>query len=82
MKKKIAIVFGAAALTLAVAVPSVQALSGEQKAACEAKLCLAPGGASQAECQGPLARYYSIKKRKAHQTEKARRDFINKCPTK
>lgn len=50
-------------------------LSPEMEKACNALLCLAPDGKSQAECANPLKDYYDIKPTN-------RPNFLAKCPTK
>lgn len=52
---------------------------GDKKLACEALICLS-GGSSPAECMPSLQRYFSIVRKKAEETENARKDFLNLCP--
>jgi len=54
--------------------------TGDEKLACEAILCLSTGKPPH-QCQPPLKRYYDIQKKKWSDTTKARRNFLNKCPT-
>lgn len=56
-------------------------LNDDEKDACSALLCLA-GSASQrgSDCNPPLDRYYSIKKKKLSDTLDARRSFLRICP--
>ncbi|MFQ9367613.1 MAG: TrbM/KikA/MpfK family conjugal transfer protein, partial [Bilophila wadsworthia] len=55
-------------------------LSGDTKLACEAILCLSSGTRS-GECGPALSRYFGISKKKWKDTVRARRNFLNQCPT-
>lgn len=55
-------------------------LSGDARLACEAILCLAAGSPPH-ECDPALRRYFSIHEDKPSDTIKARRRFLEKCPT-
>ncbi|XER92975.1 TrbM/KikA/MpfK family conjugal transfer protein (plasmid) [Campylobacter fetus] len=55
-------------------------LTGDRKTACEVLLCLS-SGTRPAECNPPLARFFSIKFKKPWKTLQARRDFLKLCPT-
>ena len=55
-------------------------LTGDTRLACEAILCLS-SPARPGECGPSLDRYFGIKKKKWGDTVKARRNFLNKCPT-
>lgn len=54
-------------------------LSGAQKLACEAILCLS-SGKRPPECDPALNHYFGIKKKKLKDTLKARKNFLNMCP--
>jgi len=54
-------------------------LTGDTRRACEALLCLSSGKPPH-ECDPALSKYFSIKKKKASDTRKARRDFLELCP--
>ena len=74
-------------LLLAVAVSSIvvpfasaqEMLSGDQKDACEAILCLSSGQRPD-QCEPPIRRYFSIHHRKIEDTLRARKDFLDLCP--
>ena len=55
-------------------------LSGDTKLACEAILCLS-SGTRPGECGPALSRYFGISKKKWKDTVRARRNFLNQCPT-
>ena len=55
-------------------------LSGDTKLACEAILCLSSGTRPR-ECGPALSRYFGISKKKWKDTVRARRNFLNQCPT-
>jgi TrbM. len=57
-----------------------QELTGDTKLACEAILCLS-SSARPDECNPSLKRYYGISKKKWSDTVKARKNFLNLCPT-
>lgn len=65
-------------------IPAAQAehelFTGDVRLACEAVLCLS-SGSRPSECSPSLDRYFSIKKRKMSDTLKARRNFLNMCPS-
>lgn len=75
-------VISAAAIALTATSPahSQGLLSGDTKLACEAILCLAAGNPPH-ECDPALRRYFSIHKKKLSDTLKARRRFLELCPT-
>ena len=54
-------------------------LTGDQRLACEALLCLS-SGSRPSECNPSIQRYFSIRHKKASATLNARRDFLNMCP--
>jgi len=54
-------------------------LTGDKKTACEALLCLSSGD-PPSECNPALKKYFSIKKKKASNTRKARKNFLELCP--
>jgi hypothetical protein len=56
-------------------------LTGIQRLACEALLCLAATATQPAECAPSLDKYFSIVKTDPRDTFKARRDFLSLCPT-
>ena len=74
-------------LLLAVAVSSMVVpfasaqgmLSGDQKDACEAILCLSSGQRPD-QCEPPIRRYFSIQHRRISDTLRARKDFLDLCP--
>ena len=55
-------------------------LTGDVRTACEAILCLSTGERPH-ECSAPLRRYFSIKHKKLHDTIKARKNFLQLCPS-
>lgn len=55
-------------------------LTGDNRLACEALLCLS-SGERPAECNPSLNRYFNISKKKWSDTLKARRDFLKLCPS-
>ena len=55
-------------------------LTGDTKLACEAILCLS-SGTRPGECGPSLSRYFGISHKKWKDTVKARRNFLNQCPT-
>lgn len=54
--------------------------TGDVRLACEAVLCLS-SGSRPSECSPSLKRYFDIRKRKMSDTLKARRNFLNMCPS-
>ena len=54
-------------------------LSGDQKDACEAILCLSSGQRPD-QCEPPIRRYFSIQHRRISDTLQARKDFLDLCP--
>jgi hypothetical protein len=82
MKATRTTLFTAAALVISSATPAVaqELLEGDEKDACEAILCLSTGSPPH-ECDSSLKKYFSIKKKKPGDTIKARRDFLEKCPS-
>lgn len=71
-----------AVLAISSAVPATaqEVLQGDKRLACEAILCLSSGQRPD-ECSASLKRYFSIHKRKFSKTLKARRDFLDLCPS-
>ncbi|MCI6538602.1 MAG: TrbM/KikA/MpfK family conjugal transfer protein [Bilophila wadsworthia] len=55
-------------------------LSGDAGLACKAILCLS-SGERPGECGPALSRYFGISKKKWKDTVRARRNFLNQCPT-
>ena len=55
-------------------------LTGDEKLACEAILCLSASAAAGGECQPSLSRYFSITLKTAARTARARGNFLNLCP--
>lgn len=55
-------------------------LSGDTRMACEAILCLS-SGMRPGECSPSLTKYFSISRKKWSDTLKARRNFLNLCPS-
>ncbi|HHG4294271.1 TPA: TrbM/KikA/MpfK family conjugal transfer protein [Pseudomonas aeruginosa] len=65
------------------AMPAAQAeelFTGDTRLACEAILCLSTGQ-RPGECAPSLSRYFGIHKRKLSDTIKARKNFLNLCPS-
>ncbi len=54
--------------------------SGNVRLACEAVLCLS-SGSRPSECSPSLKRYFDIRKQKISDTLKARKNFLNICPS-
>ena len=59
--------------------PDMSLLTGDERLACEAILCLS-SGTRPSECQPSIKRYFSIVKRTTSRTLNARRDFLKQCP--
>ncbi len=55
-------------------------LTGDTRLSCEAVLCLS-SGEKPSECNPSLKRYFSINKKKMSDTIKARKSFLNMCPS-
>lgn len=74
-------------LTLAVGISAwsakadAQDLTGKQKDACGAVLCLAALGSAPSECSSYLRKYYSISASRASKLRQKRKDFLNQCPS-
>lgn len=66
-------------LSLTAATPA-QELTGNTKLACEAILCLS-SDTRPSECNPSLKRYFGISHKKWRDTVKARKNFLNLCPT-
>ena len=77
MKK---VLFLVAALSAAFPVYADDLLTGDAKLACEAVLCLS-SAPRPGECNESIRRYFSIRHKKPHKTLRARRDFLNLCPS-
>lgn len=62
--------------------PRVQAqvLTGDQRLACEARLCLAAGANAPRECSNALAKYAALQAQTAVQTLALRKNFLQLCP--
>lgn len=61
-------------------IPDAAFLIGDARLACEAILCLSTG-TRPGECAPSIQRYFSITHRKLSRTLKARRSFLNLCPS-
>lgn len=59
---------------------AVDLLTGDTRLACEALLCLS-SGTRPSECRPSIQKYFSISHRKFKDTLKARKNFLNLCPT-
>lgn len=75
------------ALTLMVLAPTsttpraqAQVLTGDQRLACEALLCLAAGANAPRECSNALAKYAALQAQTALQTLALRKNFLQLCP--
>lgn len=55
-------------------------LTGDVRLACEALLCLS-SGSRPSECRPSIQKYFSIRHKKLKDTLKARKNFLNLCPT-
>ncbi|WP_373746161.1 TrbM/KikA/MpfK family conjugal transfer protein [Neisseria dentiae] len=66
--------------TTAFASPVEQLMSGDERLACEAIMCLSNPASQPTECNSALKKFNSIKFKYAHDTVTARRNFLNKCP--
>lgn len=60
--------------------PQLDFLEGDEKSACEAILCLS-SPTRPSECAPSLAKYFSINLKKWSDTLKARKNFLNLCPS-
>ena len=67
-------------LALAQAAPNVEMLTGDERDACEAILCLSSGERPE-ECHSSLKRYFSIKAKKPWKTIQKRTNFLKRCPS-
>lgn len=70
---------GTATLSEAQVTASVDYLTGDQRLACEAILCFS-SSQRPSECSPSINKYFSIKKKKASRTRRARKAFLNMCP--
>jgi hypothetical protein len=78
--KRIAVA-GASAMVLQAAAPAhAQLFTGDVKLACEAILCLSTGNRPD-ECTPSINRFFGISMKKFSDTLKAKRDFLNLCPS-
>lgn len=57
-----------------------QVLTGDQRLACEALLCLAAGANAPRECSTALAKYAALQAQTALQTLALRKHFLQLCP--
>lgn len=57
-----------------------QLLTGDTRLACEAILCLS-SGTRPSECTPSIKRYFSINHKRLRDTLRARRNFLNMCPS-
>ncbi|NPE55912.1 conjugal transfer protein [Dickeya dadantii] len=55
-------------------------LTGDPKLACEAILCFSSSASRPGECNESISKYFSITRKKASDTVKARRSFLQLCP--
>lgn len=58
----------------------VDYLTGDTRLACEAILCFS-SSQRPSECNESIRKYFSIKYKKAYKTRRARKAFLNLCPT-
>lgn len=68
-----------AAATFATSARADELLTGDEKLACEAVLCLS-SGKRPSECSPSLSRYFGINMKKLDDTLDARLDFLSLCP--
>ena len=81
MKSKLTVLLTAMLISPSIASPvETELLTGDTKLACEAILCLS-SGTRPSECNPSIQRYFSIHRKRMSDTIKARRDFLNLCPT-
>ena len=81
MKSKLTVLLTAVLISHSIASPvETESLTGDTKLACEAILCLS-SGTRPSECNPSIQRYFSIHRKRMSDTIKARRDFLNLCPT-
>jgi len=73
------LIFTALSFSLTSMAPAEE-LTGDTRLACEAILCLS-SSVRPGECNPSLNRYYGISKKKWSDTVKARKSFLNLCPT-
>lgn len=57
-----------------------QVLTGDQRLACEALLCLAAGANAPRQCSNALAKYTALQAQTALQTLALRKTFLQLCP--
>lgn len=57
-----------------------QVLTGDQRLACEALLCLAAGANAPRECSNALAKYAALQAPTTLQTLALRKNFLQLCP--
>jgi hypothetical protein len=79
MKRMLVLLAVAATAFSARAESIAEELTGDEKLACEAVLCLS-SGQRPSECAPSLRRYFDITKSTWDRTVDAREDFLNKCP--
>ena len=78
---KFSVLFFIMALTLFIRPAHAEdVLTGDTKLACQAIICLS-SGMRPGECSPALSRYFGISHKKWKDTVKARRNFLNQCPT-
>ncbi len=84
MKTATIILFALALMVLAhiAMTPRAQAqvLTGDQRLACEALLCLAAGANAPRECSNALAKYAALQAKTALQTAVNQKNFLKLCP--
>ena len=82
MKKIVTTIISAVALSVSASsiATAGQLFTGDTRLACEALLCLS-SSQRPTECSASLSRYFSITRLKWSNTIKARRSFLNICPT-
>ncbi|HRC44017.1 MAG TPA: TrbM/KikA/MpfK family conjugal transfer protein [Nitrospira sp.] len=68
------------AQTLMTPPAQAQVLTGDQRLACEALLCLAAGANAPRECSNALAKYAALQAQTALQTLALRKNFLQLCP--
>ncbi|QEY25816.1 TrbM/KikA/MpfK family conjugal transfer protein [Neisseria zalophi] len=78
--KKIFAVFTAVAACVSLPAQASDVLTGDTGLACEAILCLSSGD-RPSECSASLSRYFGIHHKHFKDTLKARKNFLNMCPS-
>jgi hypothetical protein len=78
--KKLVTTLLAVAIAGSASTANAEGFTGDTKLACEAILCLSTGS-RPSECSPSLRRYFDISARRLSDTIRARKNFLNLCPS-